>query len=103
MNMPADHVMVCEDDDQLLLTDDGLKPHARLPAGYLYVDGIVGDVGNGVLLRPAGAGRRGVVVVVVGVDIDSRLIITGPEVITRGLGLRGGRAARGASPPSPTR
>ena len=26
MNMPADHVMVCEDGDQLLLTDDGLKP-----------------------------------------------------------------------------
>ena len=49
MNMPADHVMVCEDGDQLLLTDDGLKPHARVPAGYLYVDGIVGDVGNGVL------------------------------------------------------
>jgi ribonuclease J len=84
MNMPADHVMVCEDGDQLLLTDDGLKPHARVPAGYLYVDGIVGDVGNGVLRDRRVLAEEGVVVVVVGVDIDSRLIITGPEVITRG-------------------
>jgi ribonuclease J len=84
MNMPADHVMVCEDGDQLLLTDDGLEPHARVPAGYLYVDGIVGDVGNGVLRDRRVLAEEGVVVVVVGVDIDSRLIITGPEVITRG-------------------
>ena len=84
MNMPADHVMVCEDGDQLLLTDDGLKPHARVPAGYLYVDGIVGDVGNGVLRDRRVLAEEGVVVVVVGVDIDSRQIITGPEVITRG-------------------
>jgi ribonuclease J len=84
MNMPANHVMVCEDGDQLLLTDDGLKPHARVPAGYLYVDGIVGDVGNGVLRDRRVLAEEGVVVVVVGVDIGSRLIITGPEVITRG-------------------
>jgi ribonuclease J len=84
MSMPADHVMVCEDGDQLLLTDEGLVPHARVPAGYLYVDGIVGDVGNGVLRDRRVLAEEGVVVVVVGVDIDSRLIITGPEVITRG-------------------
>jgi ribonuclease J len=84
MNMPADRVMVCEDGDQLLLTDDGLVPHARVPAGYLYVDGIVGDVGQGVLRDRRVLAEEGVVVVVVGVDIDSRIVITGPEVITRG-------------------
>ena len=42
-----------------MLTDEGLVPHARVPAGYLYVDGIVGDVGNGRAARPPGAGRGG--------------------------------------------
>ena len=84
MGMPADHVMVCEDGDQLRLTDDGLVPHARVPAGYLYVDGIVGDVGNGVLRDRRVLAEEGVVVVVVAVDISTGAIITGPEVITRG-------------------
>jgi ribonuclease J len=84
MRMPSDHVVVCEDGDQLQLTDDGLRPHARVPAGYLYVDGIVGDVGQGVLRDRRVLAEEGVVVVVVGVDIESRSIITGPEVITRG-------------------
>jgi ribonuclease J len=84
MGMRSDHVMVCEDGDQLLLTDDGLVPHARVPAGYLYVDGIVGDVGNGVLRDRRVLAEEGVVVVVVAVDISTGAIITGPEVITRG-------------------
>ena len=84
MGMRSDHVMVCEDGDQLLLTDEGLVPHARVPAGYLYVDGIVGDVGNGVLRDRRVLAEEGVVVVVVAVDISTGAIITGPEVITRG-------------------
>jgi ribonuclease J len=84
MGMPPDRVMVCEDGDQLRLTDDGLVPHARVPAGYLYVDGIVGDVGQGVLRDRRVLAEEGVVVVVVAVDISTGAIITGPEVITRG-------------------
>ena len=106
MGMRSDHVMVCEDGDQLLLTDDGLVPHARVPAGYLYVDGIVGDVGNGVLRDRRVLAEEGVVVVVVAVDISTGAIITGPEVITRGWvyeaeaegparPLRGGGGRRG--------
>jgi ribonuclease J len=84
MGMSAERVMVCEDGDQLRLTDDGLVPHARVPAGYLYVDGIVGDVGNGVLRDRRVLAEEGVVVVVVAVDISTGALITGPEVITRG-------------------
>ena len=84
MGTRSDHIMVCEDGDQLVLTDEGLVPHARVPAGYLYVDGIVGDVGNGVLRDRRVLAEEGVVVVVVAVDVSSGAIITGPEVITRG-------------------
>src|SRR3954464_7762524 len=77
-------VLVCEDGDQLLLTDHGITRGQKVPAGYLYVDGIVGDVGQGVLRDRRVLAEEGVVVVIVAVDSQSGKVITGPEVITRG-------------------
>jgi ribonuclease J len=84
MDTPRDHVLVCEDGDVLELSDKGLAPVGRVPAGYLYVDGIVGDVGQGVLRDRRVLAEEGVVVVVVTVDIESGKVLTGPEIITRG-------------------
>ncbi len=68
-----------------MLDDDGIELTGRVPAGYLYVDGIVGDVGQGVLRDRRVLAEEGVVVVVVTVDVDDRArCITGPEIITRG-------------------
>ncbi len=83
MGMAADHVLVCEDGDQLQLTDKGLARSGSVPAGYLFVDGL-GDVGQGVLRDRRVLAEEGVVVVVVTVDSGSGAILTGPEVITRG-------------------
>ena len=55
-----------------------------MPAGYLYVDGIVGDVGQGVLRDRKVLAEEGVVVVVVTVDIETGKVLAGPEIITRG-------------------
>ncbi len=84
MGVPRDHVLVCEDGDVLELTDDGLQAVGRVPAGYLYVDGIVGDVGQGVLRDRKVLAEEGVVVVVVTVDIETGKVLVGPEIITRG-------------------
>jgi ribonuclease J len=84
MGVPRDHVLLCEDGDVLTLDDAGLQATGRVPAGYLYVDGIVGDVGNGVLRDRRVLAEEGVVVVVVTVDIGSGKVLTGPEIITRG-------------------
>jgi ribonuclease J len=85
MGLDDDRVLVCEDGDRLEIDDDGIEVVRRaVPAGYLYVDGIVGDVGNGVLRDRRVLAAEGVVVVVVGVDVTSGAIITGPEIITRG-------------------
>jgi ribonuclease J len=80
----ADHIVVCDDGDQLVLDDKGLRVAGQVPAGYLYVDGIVGDVGHGVLRDRRVLAEEGVVVVVVTVDVADGAILTGPEVITRG-------------------
>jgi ribonuclease J len=82
--VPADHVEVCTDGDQLTLDDNGLRRGDQVPAGYLYVDGIVGDVGHGVLRDRRVLAEEGVVVVVVTIDVETGAIIMGPEIITRG-------------------
>ncbi|MEO9224044.1 MAG: ribonuclease J [Acidimicrobiales bacterium] len=85
MGVAPGHVNVCEDGDQLVLTDDGIRREkSAVPAGYLYVDGIVGDVGRGVLRDRAVLAEEGVVVVIVGVDVRTGAVLTGPEIITRG-------------------
>jgi ribonuclease J len=84
MGVPADRTLICEDGDQITIDDQGITKSGTVPAGYLYVDGIVGDVGQGVLRDRRVLAEEGVVVVVVGVAIEDGTIITGPEIITRG-------------------
>jgi ribonuclease J len=84
MGVPAERTLICEDGDQLRIDDKGVSVCGQVPAGYLYVDGIVGDVGQGVLRDRRVLAEEGVVVVVVTVDSRTGVIITGPEVITRG-------------------
>jgi len=81
----AEHVIICEDGDALDVTDDEITLDRRaVPAGFLYVDGIVGDVGHGVLRDRRSLAEEGVVVVIVTVDARSGEVVTGPEIVTRG-------------------
>jgi ribonuclease J len=84
MGVPRDRIIQCEDGDVLTLADEGAEITGRVPAGRLYVDGIVGDVGQGVLRDRRALAEEGVVVVVVAVDTESGKVLTGPEIITRG-------------------
>ena len=84
MGVAADHILVCTDGDQVILDEKGMRPSAQVPAGYLYVDGIVGDVGSGVLRDRRVLADEGVVVVIVGIDLQEHSIMMGPEIITRG-------------------
>jgi ribonuclease J len=90
VGVPKDHVLVCEDGDALTLerSADGtisLEVERRaVPAGFLYVDGIVGDVGQGVLRDRRNLAEEGLVVVIVTVDSKTGEVVTGPEIVTRG-------------------
>jgi ribonuclease J len=84
MGVPVDRVLLAEDGDVVELTAEGVDFVGEVPAGYLYVDGIVGDVGRGVLRDRRVLAEEGVVVVVVTVDAKSGEVLTGPEIITRG-------------------
>jgi ribonuclease J len=84
MGIAQDHVWVCEDGHQLELTDDGLRAVGKVPAGYLYVDGTIGDVGQGVLRDRKVLAEEGVVVVIVTVDVETGAVLNRPEIVTRG-------------------
>ncbi|HEV7525897.1 MAG TPA: ribonuclease J [Acidimicrobiia bacterium] len=80
-----DNVLVCEDGDVVTLSEEGAEVERRgVPAGYMYVDGIVGDVSRGVLRDRRMLSEEGVVVVIVTVDAATGEIVTGPEIVTRG-------------------
>jgi ribonuclease J len=84
MGMPASNVLICEDGDTVDLTTSGIDFGPTVPSGYLYVDGIVGDVGLGVLRDRKVLANEGMIVVIVTIDEHNGQIVTEPELITRG-------------------
>ncbi|MEX2254371.1 MAG: ribonuclease J [Acidimicrobiia bacterium] len=85
MGIPKNRINLCEDGDQLVLTDKGIRKAGTVPSGYLYVDGSgVGDIGHGVLRDRRVLSEDGIVVIFVAVDVKAHEIISTPEVISRG-------------------
>ncbi len=85
VGLDPEHILVCEDGDRVTLDAAGVSVERdAVPAGYLYVDGTVGDVGHGVLRDRLSLAEEGVVVVIVTIDARSGEIVTGPEIVTRG-------------------
>jgi ribonuclease J len=84
MGVAPDQVLLCEDGDVVTLDAQGLHRDGTVPAGYLYVDGTVGDVGHGVLRDRRMLADEGVVMVVANVDLHSAQVVGTPRVITRG-------------------
>ncbi|MGD0320577.1 MAG: ribonuclease J [Acidimicrobiales bacterium] len=80
----AGKVVICEDGDSLVLDDDGISRSEPVPAGFVYVDGTVGDVSHGVLRDRRFLAEEGVVVVVATVDLHAREVVSPPEIVTRG-------------------
>lgn len=84
MGVPSSQVLVCEDGDAVRLDAEGLQRDGDVPAGYLYVDGIVGDVGWGVLKDRRALAAEGVVMVVATVDLHRCEVLGLPAIMTRG-------------------
>jgi len=85
VGVPADRIFVCEDGDALTIGDTKVDVERRaVPAGYQYVDGITGDVDQGVLRDRRTLAEEGFVVVIVTVDSKTGEVVTGPEIVTRG-------------------
>ncbi len=77
-------ILICEDGDAVTVGETLTVERHSVPAGYVYVDGTVGDIGAGVLRDRRKLAEEGLVVVFVVVDVGRAEIVSGPEIVTRG-------------------
>ena len=86
MGLAADKVMMCNDGDSVLLTDEGLKRTEDIPAEYIYIAGNVGALDENVLFERRILGQDGFVSVIIPISIvgPKAELIREPEVISRG-------------------
>ncbi len=84
MGLDPAKVLLCEDGDVIQLDAKGIARDGKVPAGYVYVDGTVGDIEHGVLRDRQKLAEEGVVMVVVTVDRQQRRLSCPPVIETRG-------------------
>ncbi len=84
MGIDPAKVLLCEDGDAIVLDEKGISRDGRVPAGFVYVDGTVGDIEHGVLRDRQKLAEEGVVMVVVTVDRQQSTLGSAPVIETRG-------------------
>ena len=86
MGIPAQNIFVGELGRVLEIDRKGAKWSGSVPAGKVLVDGSgVGDIGSVVLRDRKHLSEDGLVVVVATVDIEGRLVMSGPDIVSRGF------------------
>ena len=86
LGMDKNNIFILETGNILELTNEGCKKGAKVKTGAVFVDGLgVGDVGNIVLRDRRHLAQDGMLTIVVAIDREALIIVSGPDVITRGF------------------
>jgi len=86
MGINSKNIFLSEIGKVLEIDAAGARWNGTVPAGKILVDGYgVGDVGNIVLRDRRHLAQDGLIVVVATVDTDERLILSGPDIVSRGF------------------
>lgn len=86
MGVPSRNIFVSEIGRVLEIDVQGARFAGTVPAGQVLVDGYgVGDVGNIVLRDRRHLSQDGLIVVVATVDEDTGLLLSGPDIVSRGF------------------
>ena len=86
MGMRDERIFISDIGKVLEIDSKGASFVGTVPAGKILVDGYgVGDVGNIVLRDRKHLAQDGLIVVVASVDIEAGLLLSGPDVVSRGF------------------
>ncbi len=86
LGVPKSNVVICENGDHVVLSEENVQIPDKVTAGAIMVDGLgVGDVGSTVLRDRRHLSEDGLVVVMVVVDKASGQIVSGPQIVSRGF------------------
>ncbi len=86
MGTKPSNIFISEIGKILEVDRKGARWAGSVPAGNVLVDGLgVGDVGNIVLRDRRHLSQDGLIVVVASVDAEDRLLLSGPDVVSRGF------------------
>ncbi|MGP6138801.1 ribonuclease J1 [Jeotgalibaca sp. A127] len=84
--VPRENCFIMDNGEILALTSDTARMAGDFPAMDVYVDGKgIGDIGNIVLRDRRILSQDGLVVVVMTVDFNSRQLVAGPDILSRGF------------------
>ncbi len=86
MGMKPNNIFISEIGRVLEIDRKGARWAGTVQAGNVLVDGLgVGDVGNIVLRDRRHLAQDGLIVVVATIDAEDRLLISGPDIVSRGF------------------
>jgi ribonuclease J len=86
VGVPKEHTFVLTDGDVLEIDDRGARKNGRIPADYVYVDGLgVGDIDHMVLRDRRHLANDGMVVVILAIEKRTGRVVGRPEVVSRGF------------------
>jgi ribonuclease J len=86
--VPEKNIVIAEDGIVVDLVGGQIAVSGKVPAGYVYVDGLsVGEVTESSLKDRLILGDEGFISVVVVVDSTSGKVVAGPEIHARGSGI----------------
>lgn len=86
MGMKSENILIADIGKVIELDADSMKFNGTVPNGKILVDGFgVGDVGNIVLRDRRHLAQDGLIVVVAAIDIENGLLISGPDIVSRGF------------------
>lgn len=86
MGMEEEHVRIASIGQMIDVSEDKMSLAGTVPSGAVLIDGLgIGNAREGVLRDRKHLSQDGMLIVVVAVDSQSGQVISGPDVISRGL------------------